>query len=125
MKPKYHFFSNAKYALCGVGAMWRNEMAFRIEAIIILPLLLLQFCLPVGFLEHIILCVVLWQIFIAEAFNSAIEAAIDLSTQEIHPLAKIAKDCASAGVFFSICLAVCVWAVILANLFNLFDFINL
>ena len=32
-----------------------------------------------------------------EMINSSIEATIDLVTGEIHPLAKIAKDCASAA----------------------------
>lgn len=33
----------------------------------------------------------------AEMINTAIEAAIDLETSEIHPLAKIAKDTASSA----------------------------
>ena len=34
-----------------------------------------------------------------ELINTAIEAAVDLTTTEIHPLAKIAKDCGSAASF--------------------------
>lgn len=32
-----------------------------------------------------------------EMINSAIEAAVDLTTTKMHPLARIAKDCASAA----------------------------
>ena len=34
-----------------------------------------------------------------ELVNTAIEAAVDLTTLEINPLAKIAKDCGSAASF--------------------------
>lgn len=39
----------------------------------------------------------------AEMINSSLEAVVDLVTTEIHPLAKIAKDCASsASLIFSL-----------------------
>ena len=42
-----------------------------------------------------------------EVVNSSIEAAIDLTTTEIHPLAKIAKDCGSASTFvLTICAVI-------------------
>ena len=34
----------------------------------------------------------------AEFFNTAIEYVVDLASPDIHPLAKAAKDTASAGV---------------------------
>ena len=36
-----------------------------------------------------------------ELLNTAIEATVDLVTKEIHPLAKVAKDCGSAAAFVS------------------------
>lgn len=121
MKPKYHFFANTRYALEGVWAMLKNERSFQIELAIILPALAVDCFLPIDFVLHILLAIVLFIILIAEAFNSAIEACVDLVTEEFHHVAKIAKDCASAGVFFSITLAVLVWAVVLLGLF--FDII--
>ncbi|WP_085830451.1 diacylglycerol kinase family protein [Collinsella vaginalis] len=35
----------------------------------------------------------------AELINTAFEAAVDLATQELHPLAKRAKDIAAASVY--------------------------
>ncbi|PVX04981.1 diacylglycerol kinase, partial [Campylobacter jejuni] len=49
--------------------------------------------------------------------NSAIEACVDLITNEWHEKAKIAKDCASAAVFFSVLLALFVWGFILYNIY--------
>lgn len=59
---------------------------------------------------------VLFIILIVECINTAIESCIDLITNEFHKKAKIAKDCGSSAVFFSICLAVFTWVVILSKL---------
>ncbi|HFN3269336.1 TPA: diacylglycerol kinase [Campylobacter jejuni] len=117
MKPKYHFLNNARYALEGIFNLFKNEMAFRIELCIIIPAIVFSFFLKVSFLEHLLLVSVLMLILIIEALNSAIEACVDLVTNEWHEKAKIAKDCASAAVFFSVLLALFVWGFILYSIY--------
>ncbi|MDD6055033.1 MAG: diacylglycerol kinase [Helicobacteraceae bacterium] len=116
MKPKYNFFKNTTFALAGIRSMLKNEMAFKIELCVIIPAVILSLFLEISLLEQMLLICVLVGILIAECFNSAIEACVDLCTQDFHPLAKIAKDCASAGVFFSIALALIVWGAVLFNI---------
>ena len=116
MKPKYKFFANWGYAMAGVLAMLKNEVAFRIELAIILPALVISLFLPVSVETHLVLVGVLFLIIIAECLNSAVEACVDLITSEFHEKAKIAKDCASAGVFFSVVLALATWAFVLYKL---------
>ena len=116
MKPKYHFFNNAKYAFEGIFALLKNEKSFRIEFCIIIPAIILSFFLKASFIEHLFLVSVLMLIFIVEALNSAIEACVDLITNEWHEKAKIAKDCASAAVFLSVLLALFVWGFILCGI---------
>ncbi|MCX2683070.1 diacylglycerol kinase [Campylobacter sp. MIT 21-1685] len=116
MKPKYHFFKNALFALEGVKAMMRNEKAFRLELCVVLLAFILSFFLSLPLFEHLLIIAVLFFILIAEAFNSAVEACVDLITDEWHEKAKIAKDCASAGVFFSIVLALITWVLVLGSL---------
>ena len=118
MKPKYKFLANWGYAMAGVLAMLKNEVAFRIELAIILPALVISLFLPVSMETHLILVGVLFLIIIAECLNSAIEACVDLITNEFHEKAKIAKDCASAGVFFSVVLALATWAFVLYKLYE-------
>ncbi|MDE5603077.1 MAG: diacylglycerol kinase [Helicobacter sp.] len=118
MKPKYHFFANAQFALEGVLAMLRREVAFRIELAVVLPAMIISFFLPVDLIAHLFLVAVLFLILIVEAVNSSIEACVDLITSEFAPLAKIAKDCASAAVFFSVLLACLVWGIILFSLWD-------
>jgi diacylglycerol kinase len=47
----------------------------------------------------IVLCISL--VMALELVNTAIEKLTDLSTKEIHPLAKIVKDCAAAAVLIA------------------------
>ena len=40
-------------------------------------------------------------VLVGEAFNTALEAVVDLASPAIHPLAKVAKDVAAAGVLLA------------------------
>lgn len=51
---------------------------------------------------QLILCIGV--VIAAELFNTAIEKLTDLVTTEMHPLAKIAKDCAAGAVLI---VAIC------------------
>ncbi len=117
MKPKYHFFNNTKYALSGVLTMLKNEVSFKLEVLVICPLCVIASLLEVSLVIRILLVAVLLFILIAECFNSAIESCVDLVTQKFDQRAKVAKDCASAGVFFAIVLATFVWGFVLGDLY--------
>ena len=47
-----------------------------------------------------------------EFLNTAVEATVDLVTQEYHPLAKIAKDCGSAATCMASFMALIVNGII-------------
>ena len=109
MKPKYNFFKNSKFAFEGLAAMLKNEAAFRFELCIIIPLALISLFLPVSATQHALLITVFGLVLICECLNTAIEAVVDLVSPDFHPLAKIAKDCASAAVCVSIGTAAITW----------------
>ena len=50
----------------------------------------------------------------AEFFNTAIEYVVDLASPKIHPLAKAAKDTASAGVLMMAIIAAIIGLIIFA-----------
>ncbi|TQR32467.1 diacylglycerol kinase [Campylobacter sp. MIT 99-7217] len=116
MKPKYNFFKNTGYALCGLKFMLLNEKSFKIELFIIIPLIIFSLFLRLDLFAHLLLIAVLFLILILECVNSAIEACVDLCSPDFHPLAKIAKDCASGAICLSISLAAIMWAFILFDL---------
>lgn len=78
--------------------------------------MLVSLFLPCSLLEHFALIASFIFIFFAEAMNSGIEAVVDLVSPEFHTLAGKAKDCASAGVFCAISIAVLCWGVILLKI---------
>jgi diacylglycerol kinase len=52
-------------------------------------------------------------VMVGEACNTAIEAVVDLASPTVHPLARIAKDVAAAGVLIAAMMAAVAGLVIL------------
>ena len=81
------------YSLAGLRAAWRDEAAFRQEIMLAAVLVPLAFFLASDRISLVLMvgCVLL--VLVVELLNTAIEAAINRISTEIHPLAKKAKDC--------------------------------
>ena len=88
-----------KYASQGVGFAFANEQNFRIHLVVAAVAIAAGFIFGISLTEWVILAILIGLVLAAELFNTSIEATIDLQTSEIHPLAKKAKDTASAAVF--------------------------
>ncbi|WP_347331975.1 diacylglycerol kinase [Marinimicrobium locisalis] len=101
------------YSLHGFAAAWRFEAAFRQEVYLALILLPLAFWLGEGMLEQLFLISSLFWVLMAEMANSAVEAAIDRTGDEIHVLAARAKDMGSALVLLSLILLAIIWGAFL------------
>lgn len=106
-------YKAAGYSLKGLAAAWKNEAAFRQEAIVVVPAILLSFYLDVSSIERILMIGSLVLVLVAELLNSAVEAAIDRIGPEFHTLSGRAKDMGSAAVLIAIIFAVFTWATIL------------
>ncbi len=104
-------------SVTGLQTAWKGEEAFRQEVCVAIVAVPLAFLLPVSLTLQFILAGSLFLILAVELLNSAIEAAIDLVTEDEHPLAKNAKDMGSAAVLICLIQAVVVWGVVLASLF--------
>ncbi len=111
MKEGYNFFKNSKYAFEGVFYAFKNEMAFVIELCFVFIFSVLLIFLNLELLFKALLFSSMLLVLIVELLNSGIEKTVDLVTLEFHPLAKAAKDLASAAVFFSISNSVILWLV--------------
>lgn len=85
--------------------------------ILALTLILIAFALPLSGVERILLIFPLGLSIIVELLNSAIENVVDLTSPEIHPLAKKAKDMGSAAQLVALCLIVLTWAIVLQDNF--------
>lgn len=93
------------YSIDGLKTAYRNEQSLWLHGLCTLVVIILGFLLKVNFYEWAVLIISLVVILAMELMNTAIEACVDLVTKEIHPLAKIAKDCGSAATFVSSIMA--------------------
>ncbi len=71
--------------------------------------------LPVDNLGKALMIGSILLLLIIELLNSAIEAAVDHTSLDTHPLAKRAKDVGSAAVFVSVVNVLVVWGLILTT----------
>ena len=88
-----------KYSAQGLAYAYKNEQSMWIHAIGTALTITLGIICKLSLTEWAIVFIALGVILASELINTAIEAAVDLCTLEIHPLAKIAKDCGSAATF--------------------------
>jgi diacylglycerol kinase (ATP) len=108
-----HLFHGIRYGIAGLRAAWQHEDAFRQELMVALIALPLAWFSPVERMGKALMIACLFLVLMAELVNSALEAAVDHTSLAHHPLAKRAKDIASAAVLLSIVNAVVVWGVLL------------
>lgn len=95
--------NNFLYALDGIKYALTNEKSFIIIVLAIVITTILGLIFKIHAFEWLFIITSFGCVFGCELLNSAIEAVVDLNTKEIHPLAKIAKDCGSAAtLIFSI-----------------------
>jgi len=108
-----HIWYAALTALAGLRAAWQHEDAFRQEVLIAAIALPVALLLPVSPLGKALMIASILLVLIVELLNSALEAAVDHTSLERHPIAKRAKDIASAAVLLSIVNTVVVWGLVL------------
>lgn len=101
------------YSLSGIAAAWKDEPAFRQELILAIILTPAAFILAPSSLALALMLGSILLVLIVELLNTAVEATINRISTEIHPLAKKAKDTASAAVLLSIVNLVIIWTVVL------------
>ena len=99
------------YAWEGLRYAWRSQRNFRIEAY--LALLALAAALGLG-VDPVPVLLLILVVLTLELLNTALEAAIDLTSPDPHPLAKAAKDTSAAAVLVASVLAAAVGAWLFA-----------
>ena len=95
------FLNSVKYSIEGLNHAYRNEQSLWLHGAGTILAIILGLALGISFNQWAIIIIALVVVLAVELLNTAIEATVDLVTKEIHPLAKVAKDCASAAAFVS------------------------
>jgi diacylglycerol kinase (ATP) len=109
---KTRFFTALRYALQGLVYLVRTQRNVRIHLLAALNALTLGAFLPLTRGEWLALLLTIALVLATEGVNTAIEAVVDVATQEFHPLAKIAKDVAAGTVLFCALVSVIIGCLI-------------
>lgn len=99
----------------GICSAYKSEAAFREEVWLLVVAILVVLNLEVTLVHKALLIGSVVVIMIVELLNSAIEAAIDRISLDIHPLSKKAKDIGSAAVFVAFINAIIIWVCVLCS----------
>ena len=100
------------YAFEGIWIGIRNERNMKIHCLAIIVVTLTGTLFQITAMEWCI-CLLLFALVAAlELVNTAIEAVVDLVTEEKKPLAKIAKDTAAGAVLFAAIISVIIGCII-------------
>ncbi|MBF8981999.1 diacylglycerol kinase [Lutibacter sp. B2] len=111
MKVK-NIIDSFNYAIKGILYAIRTQRNMKIHYMIGMIVVLGSLFSKISKMELIVLCITIGLVIITEMINTAIEAAIDLTVDAYHPLAKIAKDVSAGAVLISAVNAVIVGYVI-------------
>lgn len=103
------------YAIDGILDTVRTQRNMKIHLLATLCVLLACFFFDISKSEFLILAITITLVISAELINTAIEAAIDMSTNFYHPLAKVAKNAAAGGVLVTAINALLVGYIIFGD----------
>jgi diacylglycerol kinase (ATP) len=87
-----------RYASAGWWYVLRTQHNAWIHAIFSVAVLLLAWWLRLSRQDFAILILTITVVWMAEFANTSLEALVDMTMPEPHPLAKVAKDVAAAAV---------------------------
>ncbi len=101
------------YALAGWLYMLRRQKNTRIQAVASLLVLALALWLEIDAISWAVLILTITIVWMAEFLNAAVEAAVNLASAELHPMAKVGKDVAAASVLLGVVASVLIGLLLL------------
>ena len=100
-------------AMDGVVFTFRTQRHMRFHVYVVVIVLLLGILAKLELRQMLILLFTISLVLVAEMFNSAIEATVDLVSPNYNPLAKFAKDIAAGAVLITTIIALVVGSMLM------------
>ncbi|MFC7393310.1 diacylglycerol kinase family protein [Scopulibacillus cellulosilyticus] len=98
-----NFLKRLTFAFSGIISAFKRERNLHIQSIVAIIVIVSAILIHVTLTDFMIILILIGGVISLELVNTAIERAVDLTTQKPHPLAKAAKDTAAGAVLcFSI-----------------------
>ena len=112
-RPRIGLARSFYFAFAGLFYLFRTQRNARIELFIGLCAFAVAWWVGISRAEWGVLVLTSCCVIILEGLNTAVEAAVDLASPDVHPLAKSAKDLAAGMVLVAAIASVAVGAIIL------------
>jgi diacylglycerol kinase len=112
-KELYSRVRSFVYAFEGWAYVLRTQHNAWIHGLVSVVVVGLGLWLRITWTDWAILVLTMMAVWMAEFFNTALEAIVDMVSPDFHPLAKVAKDVAAATVLVGAIGAVLVGVLIL------------
>lgn len=110
-----NLFAPFKVAVSGIIFTFRTQRHMRFHLYVVMVVLTLGVLTNLQLREMLVLLFTISLVVVAEMFNSAIEAVVDLASPNYHPMAKFAKDIAAGAVLVTTILALVVGALLIVG----------
>ncbi len=94
----YNRAKSFQYAFSGWWFVLRTQHNAWIHAVITLLVVAVGLWLGLPLRDWAVLILTFMAVWMAEFMNTALEAVVDMTMPDVHPLAKVAKDVAAAAV---------------------------
>ncbi|MFQ3567176.1 MAG: diacylglycerol kinase family protein [Aggregatilineales bacterium] len=105
--------SSFGYALAGWLYMLRRQKNTRIQAVASVSVIALSLWLQIDYGQLAVIVLAITMVWMAEFLNAAVEAAVNLATADLHPMAKVGKDVAAAAVLLGVVASVIIGLLVL------------
>jgi diacylglycerol kinase len=103
---------SANHAWRGIGILLKTSHNFLGHIFFAFLAIFLGIILNISSVEWVLIVLTIGFVLVAEAFNSALEIDIDLTSPQYHPYARDTKDVAAGAVLLSVFIAVIVGLII-------------
>jgi diacylglycerol kinase (ATP) len=102
-----------RIAMSGIVYTFKTQRHMRFHLYVVLVVIVLGLFIDLGLREMLVLLFTISLVLVAEMFNSAIEATVDLVSPTYNPLAKFAKDIAAGAVLITTIIALVVGGLLI------------
>ncbi len=113
MSGRRNVFEPFKVALNGIIFTFKTQRHMRFHLYVVFVVILLGLFVGLGLREMLVLLFTISLVVVAEMFNSAIEAVVDLVSPNYNPMAKFAKDISAGAVLITTIIALVVGAMLI------------
>lgn len=105
-------FNRFKFAFMGLRWLMRKDTHFIVHLLFGMLAIILGMVVGLDRTGWLFIISAVFLVLVTEAFNTAVEAAVDLTTDKYHPMAKAAKDAGAAGVLLAALYAVVIGLIV-------------